>query len=138
MSTRPKALDGCDVLPPMEPDRPRPKPKRAPKSQRTSKRGRKAGSGRFAVLNRFVDESMRKLDRTAACVWLVLYRDTKRDGTVQTGQTDIARRCDVCVRTVYAALETLRKHGLLTVIRKGRLGSGPTVYRIFPDCREQN
>ena len=128
MSTKPGILEGDSVLPPMgSPDR---GSRREPERRDKPKRRAKGASGRFGTLNAFVDETLRQLDRTAACVWLLLFRDTKPDGTACTGQTDIARRVGVSVRAVYRALRRLRESGLLIVVRKGRLNVGPTVYRI--------
>lgn len=91
-----------------------------------------AKTGRFAVLNTFLDLTLRDLDRAAAAVWLLLYRDTKRHGTVRTGQADLARRAGVNVRTVKRAIARLRNQGLLTVVRRGRLRSGPSSYVVHP------
>lgn len=65
-------------------------------------------------------------------MWLVLYRDTKPGGLARTSQTDLARRTGRSVRTVYAALHKLEKLGLLTVVRKGGLNVGATIYRVRP------
>lgn len=86
--------------------------------------------GRFAVQNSFVDCEMGKLTRAEIAVWLVLYRDTKPDGTARTGQTDLARRAGCDVRTVRRALIRLETRGLIEVIRRGRLGAGPSRYRV--------
>lgn len=90
----------------------------------------KRGSGRFSVLNTFVDVTLRQLDRTAAVVWLILYRDTKPNGLARTGQADISRRAGVTVRTVYTALRRLEKLGLLLVVHKGGLNRGASIYRL--------
>jgi hypothetical protein len=86
--------------------------------------------GRFGVLNGFVDVELRTLTRAELAVWLVLYRDTKPDGTARTGQTDLARRAGVTTRGVRKALTRLIAVGLVEVIRRGRLGCGPSVYRV--------
>ncbi|MFQ5807588.1 MAG: helix-turn-helix domain-containing protein [Phycisphaerae bacterium] len=126
MSVKPRILEGADVLPALEPagglPRRTAKPSKRPKG--------KCGAGRFGVLNAFVDVTLRELDRTAAAVWLVLFRDTKPNGLACTSQTDIARRAGVSVRTVYRALRRLVRLGLLVVVRKGRLNVGASVYRL--------
>jgi hypothetical protein len=86
--------------------------------------------GRFAVLNGFVDAQLQKLTRAEIAVWLVLYRDTKPDGIARTGQTDLARRVGCDPRTVRRALATLESRGLVEVLTKGRLGAGPSRYRV--------
>jgi hypothetical protein len=86
--------------------------------------------GRFAVLNGFVDAELWELTRAEVAVWLVLYRDTKPDGTARTGQADLARRAGCDPRTVRRALATLKSRGLVEVLTKGRLGAGPSRYRV--------
>ena len=93
--------------------------------------GRKTGD-RFAVLNNFVDFTAGTLTRAEVLVWLVLYRDTKRDGTARTSQADLARRAGVNLATVKRALTGLRRRRLVTRIAKGNLRRGPSVYRVYP------
>lgn len=113
-------LEGADVLEPME-----------PAALRNSRNRNKARAGdRFAVLNTFVDCSLARVLRTDAAVWLVLYRDTQRDGIARTGQADIARRAGVGTRTVIRAVRRLEAKGLLTVVRRGGLNRGPSAYRV--------
>jgi len=88
--------------------------------------------GRFAVLNGFVDFTLRDLDRAELAVWLILYRDTKADGLVRTAQTDLARRAGVDVRTVRRAIGKLRDRGLLVVVNRGGLRRGVSTYRVRP------
>ena len=102
---------------------------RKPKKRKRTERPK---GERFAVLNQFVDETMADLTRPEIAVWLVLYRDTKRDGTARTGQADIARRAGLGRRTVIRAIAKLEARGLLAVVRRGYLGAGPSVYRIRP------
>lgn len=124
----PPVLPGCSVLPSMEP---RPeltsngKPTGAPK--RTA-----ATSNRFREFNSFVDCSMADLPRSEALAWLVLWRDTKPDGTVRTSMADISRRIGSSSRAVVTALEKLQKRGLVTLVFKGGLNRGASVYRVKP------
>jgi hypothetical protein len=92
---------------------------------------RKAGD-RFAVLNNFVDFTAGTLTRAEVLVWLVLYRDTKRDGTARTSEADMARRAGLHVGTALRAVKGLRRRRLLTVVCKGNLRRGPSVYRVYP------
>jgi DNA-binding transcriptional ArsR family regulator len=94
--------------------------------------GRRSGRGeRFAVLNAFTDCALAALTGSEAKVWLILFRDTKAaTGTARTGQTDLARRAGLSERAVRYALTRLDAKGLLLVVRRGKLGSGPTTYRV--------
>ena len=123
----PPMLDGCAVLPPMEPTEPtaeQTKPKRKPSHRKTG--------NRFAVLNAFVDTAAGELSRSEILVWLVLYRDT-RNGIAETSQADIARRAKLCSRTVRYAIGRLIDRGLLDLVYRGGINRGTSKYRVSPD-----
>lgn len=104
-----------------------------PRLQKPRSRPAATGKGgRFAVLNGFVDFTLRDLDRAELAVWLILYRDTKADGLVRTAQTDLARRAGVAVRTVRRAVGKLHDRGLLVVVNRGGLRRGVSTYRVRP------
>ena len=92
-------------------------------------KGKRPAAGRFRSLNAFVDFTLAELSRAEIAVWLVLFRDC-RDGLARTGQADIARRAGIDRKTVYRALRRLERRGLVRVVRQGRLGSGPSSYRL--------
>lgn len=117
MSAEPKILPVGGELPPVESPRPGRKPKRR-------------HSGRFGVLNSLVDFTLRELSRNELATWLVLYRDSKPDGIARTGQGDIGRRIGADPRTVRRALRKLEGRGLVDIVRRGRLGGGPSAYRV--------
>lgn len=100
------------------------------KGGRTHARRSRRHSGRFAVLNGFVDGVMGTLPRAAALVWVCLWRDTKPDGLARTAVTDLARRVGGDRRTVLRALRLLTDRGLLEVVRRGGLGRGLSTYRV--------
>jgi len=100
------------------------------KGGRTHARRSRKHSGRFAVLNGFVDGIMGTLPRAAALTWVCLYRDTKPDGLARTAVTDLARRVGGDRRTVLRALRLLVERGLLEVVRRGGLGRGVSAYRV--------
>jgi hypothetical protein len=95
----------------------------------------KAGS-RFAVINNFIDVTMKGLSRAEVAVWLLLFRDTKREGLARTAQTDLARRAGTTTRTVERAVKALERRGLLTVVHRGGLRKGPSSYRVHPLIKE--
>jgi DNA-binding transcriptional ArsR family regulator len=100
------------------------------KGGRTHARRSHKQSGRFAVLNGFVDGVMGTLPRAAALTWVCLWRDTKPDGLARTAVTDLARRIGGDRRTVLRALRLLVDRRLLDVVRRGGLGRGPSAYRV--------
>jgi hypothetical protein len=92
---------------------------------------------RFRTINAFVDFTLAALDRAEIAVWLILWRDTKKDGQAQTSQADLARRAGTNQRTVRRALKSLRQAGLLTVVYQGGLNRGLSVYRVQPLAQGQ-
>ena len=85
---------------------------------------------RWGHLNGFVDVTLRDLTPSEVRVWLVLFRDTKPDGTARTGQTDIADRAGLSVRMVKKAMKKLRERDIVKVLRRGRLNGGPSTYKV--------
>ena len=100
-----------------------------PARRKTSKRQARL---RFEILNAFVDGGMGGLSRAELAVWLILYRDTKRDGTARASLDDLARRAGIDRQTASRAVGRLARRKMLQVIRRGGLNRGPSVYRIFP------
>lgn len=96
---------------------------------------RRKTANRFAVLNAFVDFSIRDLSRAECLVWLTLFRDTKPDGIARTSQADLARRIGADRATVKRAVAALVKDGLLSVVHRGGLRQGPSSYRVLPLAR---
>lgn len=92
-------------------------------------------TGRFEVLNAFVDGSLAQCTKAEAAVWLVLYRDTK-GGTAKTGQTWIAKRAGVNARTVGRAIHALKESGLIEVLRQGGPNAGANLYRVHGTPRK--
>ena len=100
-----------------------------PTGRKTSKRESRL---RFEILNDFVDTGMAVLSRAELVVWLILYRDTKRDGTARASLTDLARRAGIDRQTASRAVGRLAGRKMLQVIRPGGLNRGPSTYRVFP------
>jgi DNA-binding MarR family transcriptional regulator len=84
------------------------------------------------MLNAFVDFTVAGLTRNEIAAWLVLYRDTKPDGTARTSQADIARRVGTSDRTIRRALDRLKQRGLLKLTYRGGIGRGASAYRVRP------
>ena len=122
-------IPGCEVLPPMNPPRPRTTSTigKAEKPKRT-----KQTAERFGTINAFADFTLRDLDRAEVAVWLLLWRDTKADGLARTSQADLARRAGIAERTARRAVDRLERSGLLTVTYRGGLRRGVSTYRIHP------
>ena len=131
-----KILAGCEVLRPMDEPVRREATADDPAQQTSRKvKGCKPTEhtrNRFAEVNAFVDVALRELEGTSAKVWLILWRDTKPNGSAATSQQDLARRAGVSVRTIYTALKNLESAGLLTVVRRGSIDRGSSVYRVWP------
>jgi DNA-binding GntR family transcriptional regulator len=61
----------------------------------------------------------------------VLYRHSK-DGIARTSQPDMARRAALSERHVRRVLRRLADAGLLVLVHRGSLRSGPSRYRVLP------
>jgi DNA-binding MarR family transcriptional regulator len=100
-----------------------------PTTRRTTQRQSRL---RFELLNAFVDGGMADLSRAELAVWLILYRDTKPDGTARASLGDLARRAGINRQTASRAVGSLTRRKMLQVTRRGGLNRGPSSYRIFP------
>ena len=87
---------------------------------------------RFESLNAFVDSGLADLSRAELAVWLILYRDTKRDGSARASLDDLARRGGMNRQTASRAVGRLARRTMLQVIRGGGINRGPSAYRVFP------
>lgn len=121
-------LTGASCLPPMEPRSPRPTASGRTTAKGASEPKRKTAD-RFAVLNAFVDVTMRDLTPSEKLVWFVLYRDV-RGGVVKVSQADIATRAGMGQASVSRAIKRLEKRGLLRTVKQGGFRKGLSTYRI--------
>jgi DNA-binding MarR family transcriptional regulator len=87
---------------------------------------------RFETFNAFVDTAMANLSRAELALWLILFRDTKRDGTARSSLDDLARRGAINRQTASRAVGRLARRKMLQVQRRGGLNCGPSTYRVFP------
>ena len=97
--------------------------------RKTSKRQSRL---RFELLNAFVETGLAGLSRGELAVWLILYRDARRDGTAQTSLDDLARRGGMNRQTAHRAIGRLKRRKMLRVIRQGGYRLGTSSYRVFP------
>lgn len=105
-----------ETLPPMI----KPAVKTLPKSR--------SSESRFQVFNSFVDITMKSLTPAEKDTWMILYRDTKSNGTARTSQADIARRGGKNPRTIRRALDQLVKRGLVYIVYRGGFNRGSSIY----------
>ena len=128
--TQPRILAVGEEPPPLDDGGTEPRQGRdRPKG--TSGTARARSGERFRTLNAFVDFTLAGLKPSERAVWLVLFRDTKRDGIARTSERDIARRAGITDRMVRYALKALGRRGLVRIVRRGRLQTGPSSYRVF-------
>jgi hypothetical protein len=100
--------------------------------ERAKAKGKSATLDRFHVINTFVDATMAGLTPAERSVWLVLWRDTKPNGLAKASQASIARRAGISDRSVRTALQSLKRQGLVRVVRQGSLHRGPSSYQVLP------
>jgi DNA-binding MarR family transcriptional regulator len=87
---------------------------------------------RFELLNAFVDTGIADLSRGELAVWLILYRDTRRDGTARTSVADLARRAGIDPRSAKRSIKSLVDRKLIQRLRRGGLNRGVSHYRVWP------
>jgi hypothetical protein len=119
-----------DEPPPMRPPAPEPNRTSREATKRATRKGKTAG--RFEHINAFADFALADLSRAQIAVWILLWRDTKPDGSARTSQADLARRAGVDVSTVKRALQRLRAIGLLSLVQAGGLRRGSSQYHLNP------
>lgn len=128
-------LPAGEVLPPLVSPAAAPAATERPAGRKGGRRNAKGfpkHSERFASINAFVDGSLRGLGRAPMAVWIVLWRD-ERHGLSRTAISDLARRVGCSRSTVGRALASLKKLGLVTLVRPGGPLAGPNVYRVRPE-----
>lgn len=86
-------------------------------------------SSRWATLNTFVDVIARHLSPVEIAVWLVLFRDCRRD-TVEASQRNLATRSGACERSVVRAMRTLRTARLVEVVKVSESKGEASLYRL--------
>jgi DNA-binding MarR family transcriptional regulator len=97
-------------------------------------RSRASSATGLRLLSHIVDVFARDLKDAETKVWIALFRDARGDSLARTGQTDLAKRCGVTVRTVQTAIARLKDKGFLEVVLLGRINAGPSIYRVkVPD-----
>ena len=128
MKNEPSALPGASVLPPMDTEPSRSEQGAGPR--RAKGKPKRRHGDRFAVLNAFADYSARLINTTAQACWWIVYRETKPDGLARVTHQRIADCVGVKRVTVTRAMQRLERAGLLTVVRRGGLRSGPSTYRV--------
>lgn len=105
--------------------------------ERGKPKGKRVSAGRFHCINAFIDATMATLTPAERAAWLILWRDTKPNGLAETSQTSMARRAGVSDRSIRTALRGLEEWGLVTVVHRGSLRRGVSVYRVHPLARER-
>jgi hypothetical protein len=98
-------------------------------------KGTRQTRGRFQCVNAFIDATMAMLTPAGRATWLILWRDTKPNGLAIASQASIARRAGCSDRAVRDALRRLQAVGLLTVVHRGSLRRGASMYQVFPLTR---
>lgn len=87
--------------------------------------------GRWNTLNKFVDCTMGGLSAVQSNVWIVLFRDTKPNGTAQVSYGDMARRAGCSIRGAKYALSALIRKRLVEQVKRGdNITHTASIYRL--------
>jgi hypothetical protein len=88
-------------------------------------------ASRFGVINAIIDHALSGLKRNELAVWLVLWRFTDaKTGVATVPYAAVAERVGTSTKTVVRVVKRLRAAGLVTVVRQGGYGKGPSVLRV--------
>lgn len=102
-------------------------------AKRTSKADpRPSKSPRWAMLNAFIDHQMRHLSGPAIAVWLVLYRETNREGLSRITVEQIVEKTGLGTTSAKKGLKELKALKLIVQVRRGCQRSGPSTHRLLP------
>jgi len=99
---------------------------------KAAKADRADRADRFKMFNTFCDSAgiIHGLTAHDMVVWMILWRDTQKDGTACSAQAYIAKRCGCSSREVKRAIKRLKQCGLLSVIYQGGQNRGLSRYRV--------
>jgi hypothetical protein len=131
MSALPRVLAVGEEAPPLNPT-----PANDRHTGKGKPKGKRISAGRFQCINAFIDATMGTLTPAERSAWLILWRDTKPNGLAKTSQASMARRAGVSDRSIRTALRRLEGKGLATVVHRGSLRRGPSIYRVHPLSRD--
>ncbi|NNM26509.1 MAG: transcriptional regulator [Phycisphaerales bacterium] len=102
----------------------------------TARTSKPKTGGRWEMLNRFVDDKAHTISPSAVAVWLVLYRNARKN-RVSMSIEQIAERIRPRGRTVQRAIKELVTAGLIEVKRRGQKQVGPSTYRMIPPRHQE-
>jgi hypothetical protein len=93
--------------------------------------GKTVAGQRFATLNEFVDTVARHLTAVETVVWFTMFRDCQ-GGRASVSNRDIACRSGCSLRAVTAAVQRLRKAGLIEPVTLSKHRGQASVYAMHP------
>ena len=93
---------------------------------------KRAKSPRWDLLNTFVDFGQRLLTCSAVRVWLVLYRETGRDGLAKLTVGQISEKAGIGTTAVKNGLGELKAKKFVVLVSRGSRNKGPSVRRLLP------
>ena len=89
-------------------------------------------SPRWTMLNDFSDYGQRQLTASAVRVWLVLFRETNRDGLACITVEQIAAKGGISTRAVDNGLRELRDQRFAVLVSRGSRNKGASIHRLLP------
>ena len=84
---------------------------------------------KILAFNRFVDETQRGLEPTAALLWLTLFRHA-RDGVAKVSQSRLAEQLGLSTKSIQRGIEKLRRLDLVKIKQHGGNGRGCHSYQL--------
>lgn len=91
-----------------------------------------ANSPRWQLLNSFVDFGQRQIPSRAVRVWLAMFRKANRNGVVQIGVEEMAKKAGVEDRTIFNALRDLEDAKFIHQTSRGNRNKGVSRFQLLP------
>lgn len=94
-------------------------------------------TARFKIMNEFADFSAKSVSVMAQAAWWILFRETKPNGLAKMSFNQLAEAIGKKRRATIYAIQELEKTGLLTVVRRGSLKAGASIYRVHGTAKRE-
>lgn len=90
---------------------------------------------RWWFLTSFIDKSMTELSNAEIVIWLMLWRDTKKNGLAKTSISYLAKRSGMTERMIRKGIRSLIENGMLKRIKRGGTSNGKKWISLWRVCR---
>lgn len=90
---------------------------------------------RWWAITEFIDGTARGLSNAEIVTWILLWRDTKKNGLAKTSISYLAERSGMSKRRIQQSLELLIENGLVKRVKRGGMAKGKqwlSLWKVWP------